>query len=80
MVLSSGLTRAGYQVTKKSWGKGTLANCGDSVTWQNLGGGQSGNNERVVQSDSPISLLGFFLSKHSKAQINQTKIFLTVKL
>lgn len=36
VLLSSGLTGAGYQATKKSWGKDILANRGGSVTWQNL--------------------------------------------
>ena len=46
-----------------------------------LGRGQSGNNGKDIRFDFLIPLLGFFLSKQSEAQINQTstRIFLIVK-
>lgn len=31
-----GFARVGYQAARKGWGKDILANCGGSVTWQNL--------------------------------------------
>lgn len=63
VLLSSGLTRAGYQATKKSCGKDILVNCGGSVTWQNLQENNLAIMKKVIQFDPLIPLLGVFLSK-----------------